>query len=208
MNKLLKLVTVNLMSLVDYNGVTKEVEAGVKGKSETRLIIMGLASIVAGSILYLLFNLLGEHISNKNLILFVGFIICTILSFVVSIIQIGPIIFKSEDTEHLFSLPLSKHQIILSKVVSIYIRTLLFVVVVLLPCILSYSSFVKVNETMVLMYIVNGLFIPFIPIMISVLVFYMGYYIKFHWNKIANFIAKLLGMGIVLLMAFVIFNNI
>ena len=35
MNKLLKLISVNLMALINYNGVMKEIEAGIKGKNET-----------------------------------------------------------------------------------------------------------------------------------------------------------------------------
>lgn len=208
MNKFLKLVSINLMSLVDYNGVLKEVEAGVKGKSEARLLIMGLASIIAGSVMYFLFNLLGENVTNKDLVLFVGFIVSTLSCLVVSIIQIGPIVFKSEDTEYLFSLPLSKHQIIFSKIFSIYIRTLIFVVIVMLPCMLSYASLAKVNETMGLIYIVNSIFIPFIPIMLSVLVFYLGYYIKFHWNKVASVVFKVFGTLVFLLLIYLLFNNI
>ena len=52
MNKLIRLVSVNLMGLIDYNGVLKEKEAGIKGKSEARLIIIGLASILVGSVVY------------------------------------------------------------------------------------------------------------------------------------------------------------
>ena len=100
MNKLLKIVLVNLMGLVDYNGVLKEFEAGVKGKSEIRLIVMGISGIAVGAIMVFVFNLLGKLIINKDLILFVGFIISTILSFGISIIQVGPIVFKNEDTEY------------------------------------------------------------------------------------------------------------
>lgn len=208
MNKLLKLVSVNLMGLVDYNGVLKEKEAGIKGKSEARLIIIGLASIVVGSVVYFLFNLLGEKVVNKELILFMGFLLTTILCFVVSIVQIGPIVFRSEDTEYLFSLPLTKHQIVFSKIFSIYIRTLLFVVIIMLPCILSYSSLVKVDETMSLIYIVNGLFIPFIPIMLSVLIFYLGYYIKFHWNKVVTILFKFLSLVILIIFVYLLFGGI
>ena len=52
MNKLIKLVLVNLLGLFDYNGVLKEVEAGVKGKSETRLIVVAIASIIYGYLVY------------------------------------------------------------------------------------------------------------------------------------------------------------
>lgn len=208
MNKLIRLVSVNLMGLIDYNGVLKEKEAGIKGKSEARLIIIGLASILVGSVVYFLFNLLGEKVVNEGLLLFMGFLLTTLLCFVVSIVQIGPIVFRSEDAEYLFSLPLTKHQIIFSKIFSIYIRTLLFVVIIMLPCILSYSNLVKVDETMGLIYIVNGLFIPSIPIMLSVLIFYLGYYIKFHWNKVSNILFKIFSFIILIMIVYLLFRDI
>lgn len=207
MNKLLKIVLVNLMGLVDYNGVLKEFEAGVKGKSEIRLIVMGISGIAVGAIMVFVFNLLGKLIINKDLILFVGFIISTILSFGISIIQVGPIVFKNEDTEYLFSLPLNKHQIIFSKIISIYIRNLILVIIVMLPCILSYSNFVKVNETMVLIYIVESLFIPIVSIILSVLIFYFLYYIKFYCNKVINVIIKILSFFLLILMGYLLFNS-
>ena len=69
MNKLIKLVLVNLLGLFDYNGVLKEVEAGVKGKSETRLIVVAIASIIYGYLVYIVFNMFGNAITNKSLII-------------------------------------------------------------------------------------------------------------------------------------------
>ena len=60
MNKLIKLVLVNLLGLFDYNGVLKEVEAGVKGKSETRVVVVAIASIIYGYLVYIVFNMFGN----------------------------------------------------------------------------------------------------------------------------------------------------
>ena len=83
MNKLIKLVLVNLLGLFDYNGVLKEVEAGVKGKSETRLIVVAIASIIYGYLVYIVFNMFGNTITNKSLIIFVGFIVAIIGSLII-----------------------------------------------------------------------------------------------------------------------------
>lgn len=208
MNKLIKLVLVNLLGLFDYNGVLKEVEAGVKGKSETRLIVVAIASIIYGYLVYIVFNMFGNAITNKSLIIFVGFIVATVMSFIVSIVQVKPIIFNSDDTEYLFSLPLTKHQIILSKVVNIYIRNIFFVFVILLANIIAFSNYSKVNETMVLIYIVNGIFIPFIPIILTVLVEYFNYYIKFNWKKIFNYISKIIVLLVLGIVVYLLFKDI
>ena len=73
MNKLIKLILVNLLGLVDFNGVVKEIESGVKGKSEIRLVLISLVSIAYGCVLYFLFNNVGEILINKSLLFFIGF---------------------------------------------------------------------------------------------------------------------------------------
>ena len=191
MNKLLKLILVNLLDLVDFNGVVKEIESGVKGKSEIRLIIISLVSIAYGGILYFLFSKLGDILINKNLLFFVGFILSTIVCFVVSFMQVDSVIFKSDDTEYLFSLPLTKHQIIFSKLFNVYIKNMFFVLIIMLSCILAFANYGKVTEMLGLMYIVESMLIPFLPIILSVLICYMNYYIKLNKNKIECFIIKI-----------------
>lgn len=196
MNKLIKLIIVNLLGLVDFNGVVKEIESGVKGKSETRLIIISLASIGYGGILYFLFNKIGDILINKNLLFFVGFIISTIVCFVVSFMQVDSVIFKSEDTEYLFSLPLTKHQIIFSKLFNVYIKNMFFVLIIMLPCILAFADYCKVTEILGLMYLVESLLIPFLPIILSVLICYFNYYIKLNRYKMVSYITKILAFVI------------
>lgn len=201
MNKLIKLILVNLLGLVDFNGVVKEIESGVKGKSEIRLVLISLVSIAYGCVLYFLFNNVGEILINKSLLFFIGFIITTIVCFIVSFMQVGPIIFKGDDTEYLFSLPLTKHQIIFSKLFNVYIKNMFFVLIIMIPCILAFSKYGKVTEILGLMYIIESLLIPFLPIILSVLICYINYYIKLNYKKVVDYFIKivvflLLGLGL------------
>ena len=174
MNKLIKLIIVHIMGWLNYNNIVKEIESGVRGKHEIRTILVVIVSLFYGYFLYFLFNYLGVKLIDKTLIYLIGFIVSSIVCFYVSFIHVDPIIFKSEDSEYLFSLPLTKHQIIFSKLFSIYIRNLFYVLIVMIPCILAYAKLVTINETIVLLYIISCLCIPFIPILFSVLVYYFN----------------------------------
>lgn len=208
MNKLLKLISVNLMGLINYNGVMKEIEAGIKGKNETRLILVTLVSLIYGYFVYVLFNLIGGYLTNKYFIFLLGFVIATIMCFVISSIQVGPIIFKNEDTEYLLSLPLTKPQIIMSKLFNVYIRNLLFVVIVMVACLIAFSNYGKVNEALGLVYLVNCLLIPLIPIVITVLVYYFNYNMKFSWKKIVAFLTRSAVLVSILLVILLLIRNI
>lgn len=208
MNKLIKLISVNIMGLINYNGVMKEIEAGIKGKNETRLILVTLVSLIYGYFVYVLFNLVGGYLTNKYLIFLLGFIVSTIMCFAISFIQVGPVIFKNDDTEYLFSLPLTKHQIIMSKLFNVYIRNLLFVLIVMVACIVAYSNYGKVTEVLGLVYLVSGLLIPIIPIVVTVLIHYFNYYIKFSWKRIYRFLVKLDAVLIIGLVLYLLFRNV
>lgn len=208
MNKLLKLISVNLMALINYNGVMKEIEAGIKGKNETRLILVALVSLIYGYFVYVLFNLIGGYLTNKYLIFLLGFVIATVMCFVISSIQVGPVIFKNEDTEYLLSLPLTKHQIIISKLFNVYIRNLLFVIIVMAACLIAYNNYGKVNEVLGLVYFINGLLIPVIPIVITVLVYYFNYNMKFTWKKVVSFLTKSAVIVSILLIVLLLIRNI
>lgn len=208
MNKLIKLIIVNIMGILNYNDIAKEIDSGVKGKNETRAVLVAIVSLIYGSFLFYVFNFVGNKFVDRTLIYFIGFLLSTIICFIVSFMQVGPIIFKSEDSEYLFSLPLTKHQIIFSKLFNVYIRNMFYVLIVMIPCILSYAGFVSINETIVLLYIISCLFIPFIPILISVLVNYFSYVLKFKYNKIVNLIIKGLFIILVLCSGYCLINVI
>lgn len=208
MNKLIKLIIVHIMGWLNYNNIVKEIESGVRGKHEIRTILVVIVSLFYGYFLYFLFNYLGVKLIDKTLIYLIGFIVSSIVCFYVSFIHVDPIIFKSEDSEYLFSLPLTKHQIIFSKLFSIYIRNLFYVLIVMIPCILAYAKLVTINETIVLLYIISCLCIPFIPILFSVLVYYFNYLLKFKYNKIINIIIRIILLIPVIGLLYVFVNRL
>ena len=55
---------------------------------------------------------------------------------------------------------------------------------------ISYLNGAKVNETMVLMYIVGTLFIPFVPIVLVTFLTYINDYAKVKLNKLVFYIGK------------------
>ena len=56
MNKLIKLIIVNLMGIVNYNNIVKEIDSGVKGKNETRVVLVAIVSLIYGYFLFYLFD--------------------------------------------------------------------------------------------------------------------------------------------------------
>ncbi len=176
MNKIFKLIYVNILSLFNINKIMVARAKGTKSDLENKSILTGLMAIVLGFIFYYLFT--NINIENKYVILSIGFIISSIYSFVTSLPMVNSIIFNNSDNDSLFALPLTKNQIVFSKLFTIYLRSMIYVGIISLAAILSFIHFDSLNQTQVLMHILITLTIPFIPLIVATVVVYFNNYFK------------------------------
>ena len=204
MNKLFKLIYVNLLGLFDINKIIVAREDGVKSNLEKRLVITGIIVLFYG---FLIYNFLGFiNFKNSFLILSIGFIISSVVCFISNLPVIEPTIFKNDDNDILFSLPVSRHQILFSKLFTIYLKNLLLVFVIMFSCLLSfYTKDNKVTDTMLIMYLLSSLIIPLVPMILSTIITYFSDYYKVKMNnnwlyKISKFLVFVIILVLLLLL--------
>lgn len=207
MIKLIKLIYINLLSLLDYNKIIIASNNNVKSGYEYKPILIVILSIVYGYISYVLLITLGNVINDKTIILNIIFIFTTILSLIISIYCATNTLYNSEDNEYLYSLPIKKNYIILSKLFNIYIKSILFIIIFLISGLLAYNNYVKVDETLSLIYLLIALFIPIIPIIIASIISFIINYIKTKEDKKINTIVTIIILLIISIIAFLIITN-
>ncbi len=208
MNRFFKLLYVNLLALFDINKIKIARENRVKSNLERKTVIMGIVALFYGYLLYKL--LMKANITNNIYILVIGFLLSSIFCLVIDLSLIEPIIFKGEDNDMLFSLPLTKYQIIFSKLFTIYLRNLLFVTIIMFSTILSFINYGQsVNDDFVLMYVISSLFIPFIPIVIATIISYINSYLKVKLinNKVYYYILKYIVIILIFIVLFMVFRG-
>ena len=166
MNKLLKLLYVNIVDMFDINKYRLAKENNIKTNFEGRAIIIALIAIFY---IYFIYKIaFSIKLSNNYLLLSLGFIISTIICFIINLFSVESAIFKNEDNDILFSLPLSRQQILLSKLFNVYLKNIFYVALVMFPILLAvYNKTDIINDTIVLMCIVTTFIIPLVPIIIS-----------------------------------------
>ena len=76
MNKLFKLIYVNLLSLFDINKIIIAREDGVKSNLEKRTILVALINVVYAYFLYVILNKLV--VTDKVVLLVIGFFVSTL----------------------------------------------------------------------------------------------------------------------------------
>ena len=190
MINVIKLVWINLLNLFDINKILVARDSGVKSNSEKRTILTGVVIVVFAYLIYLFMKFFG--INDKTNILNIGFIAGTIISILVSSLIVSSTIFKSDDIELLFSLPLSKNQIVYSKLFSVYLKNIIFVSILMLVCSYSYNNSTGINQSVGLMIAISTLLIPIIPIVIVSIFSYISNYMKVKYSKFKRIIMILI----------------
>ncbi len=188
MNKFFKLLYVNLLGLFDFNKIAVARKEGVKSNLEKKSVITGIFMLLAGYILYSFF--IKMNFTNTVYYFGLAFIISTIYCFVTNISLIEPIIFNNSDNDILFSYPVTKNQIVFSKLFSIYLKNIFAVLIIMIAALLAFLKVGKVDETLVLLFIVCILFIPFVPIIICTLLAYINDYFKVKMKKVTFCLVK------------------
>lgn len=208
MNKLFKLIYIYLLNLFDINKIIIARADGVKSNLEKRTIITGIITIVYGLIIYYLFSIM--NLNDKYLILSLGYFISTILCFMMNLFTIEPLIFKNEDNDILFSYPLSRHQILFSKLFNVYLKNMFIVGIIMISCLISFYKQVDVvSDTQVIMSILCTLVIPFIPMVLATIIAYVNDYFKLKSNNNYKYkISKLFIITFIIVLLFLYFKDV
>ena len=98
-----------------------------------------------------------------------------ILAFIEGVYKSQGILFEAKDNELLFSLPISKKQILLSRLIKLYAFQFLYSLLFIIPGIVCYLMFEKAG---VYFYLITGLTLLLFPIIPTVLGCFFGYIVK------------------------------
>lgn len=208
MNKIFKLIYVNILDLFDINKIIIAREDGVKSNLEKRTILLALIHVMFAYFLYVILSKITFE--NNIYLLLIGFIVSTIYCFFSDISVVEPMIFKSDDIDFLFSYPVSRNQILFSKLFTVYLKNILMTALLMgMSLVCYYLKVVNITDTLVIMVILVTLTIPLIPIVLSTLIAYVNDYFKTKTNdgilyKIVRSLVSLLVFVILLL----VFNDI
>lgn len=198
MNKLFKLIYVNILKLFGLNEIITLEKKNIKSNLELKAIIIAIAGLIGGYLLYKMYSLL-----NVNSLV-IGFSISVILCFLLNFNNINSILFHDNDTEYLFSLPISTKQIVLSKLFNIYLKNIIYVIIIMVTSFLYYNSVInRVNEDLGIMLIICSLMIPLVPISLVTIFLYYYNYLKINNRVLLNVLSVIIVTGIGMLCYFV-----
>lgn len=103
----------------------------------------------------------------ENVILSIVFFLISLLTIIEGIYKSGPILFNAKDDDLLLSLPIKRSTILFIRLFKFYLFEFLYNGLFLLPLIIAYPMWVKVDYTFFITSAVMIIMLPIIPIVIS-----------------------------------------
>lgn len=186
MSNLLLLTKINLIGLIKSYTSTKK-------KSSLAIILFIALFVYLGYSIYIMADLMMAGYASLNIqyILLAQFMVIT-SSFILltNIYKAGGTLFKFKDYDLLMSLPIKKSTVILSKVIILYILSLGYTMLFMIPAFIAYVMNVDVTATFYLLFIVTLAIIPMVPIVIASIIgsFISGISSSFKHKNIVNYI--------------------
>ncbi|QSX06076.1 hypothetical protein JYG23_01010 [Sedimentibacter sp. zth1] len=208
MSKFLLLLKVNLTSILNPSKIVKnEYSKDKKSGLSSKLLVV----ILAGCLLFSCATniiLVAKTLAEMNmidLILPIGLIATSFVILFATIYQAQSYLFNVKDKDFLLSIPVSKYTLMISKISTLYIESLLFSLLIVLPLGCVYTYYTSFSVEFWIMYIVEWLFIPMIPLIISVII---GYLLGLISNKFKhkNLVTIVISIGLILLIMYSSFN--
>ncbi len=207
MNRLIKVIFLNLLNMFNINKVIVARENHVKSESESKLVITGIVAILFGYIFYLILTVL--NVDNKMMILNLAFLLSTFICVITSLFSITSQVLKGEDSDLLLSMPLTVNQVLFSKLFQIYLKNLMYTAIIMISAIIAYGSyFDSLSDLFVLMFILFVIIIPFIPIVISTILCYFDSLFTLNLDKKLYKLARTLLVILIIMLFIIVFEGV
>ena len=164
-----------------------------KGNNLSKVLLFGFLSLMIMVTFGGYYYLLGKELNRVNLtylMLGISLVLPLVFIFIQGIYKSQNILFEAKDNDLLMSLPISKKLLILIRFFKMYLYELIYGLLFIIPAIVVYVYFVKVNVLFYIITLIMILMLPIIPIVLSSLIGYVikNISIKFKAKKLVQII--------------------
>lgn len=171
MNKYLLITKINLLSFFNLQRVNNSKYKSVNKKNYARLLLLVFAFFYLGFYIYYLSNefmpgLIAMNV--PNLLFGLMFLIVSVFVVTSNILRVKGVLFDFKDYDLLFSLPIKRNVILLSKLTSLYILNLIYTILFMVPSFIAYIKYLPLDNY--LLYFLLLLIIPIVPMIFSVII--------------------------------------
>lgn len=173
MSNYLKLISINLRTFFQIDKILN-----AKDKNELRNKCLYTLFIIAalGYFGYFIYDfsknmLMGfNQLNIPHILLAMFFCFSNAYILFTNIYKINGVLFNYKDYDMLMSLPIKRSTVILSKITTLYVSSLIYVLLLMVPALIAYVQVIDVNFTFYILYIITTLLLPLVPLIISTII--------------------------------------
>lgn len=197
MNNFFSLVKVEFLSQLGLNKILHSKKnkrlSGISGLCFFALLMIGMIAFI-GYVYSDMFAIMLAPMERIDELLPLMLAISCLLSFVLSFYTSANVLYGYKDYDLLMSMPIKPVAIVLSKLVFIYVFDLIFAVLIVVPSLVVYSSYVSLTVGLILTVALMTVFSPFLPTALSLFLGALIAFIssRFRKKNIAQIIMYLL----------------
>lgn len=159
--------------LLNFLGINKILHKNKENPIKILFLALGIIALVAiiGFVAFIYLDLFADSLNQSGMIVaFIPllFICATVLILFSSIISTNGTLYAFKDYEMVMSLPVKKTEVVLSKIIYIYVSNLLFSLLIYVLGLFVLSKYMVVSSLYVVKVLGLALFTPFIPMALAV----------------------------------------
>lgn len=207
MNNVWLLLKINLLNLFNINKIRHATNGKEKQKDILILGALVIAFISIGSYFYTFANLSMQGYMALNIphiLLVQSMVTVSLFILVTTLYKSNAILFNYKDYDFNMSLPIKTKDVIISRLLLIYIYNLFISLIVLIPNLLVYIKYVNPPFIFYILYLISFLVIGLIPTILSTIIGSVIAYFSSFFKKrnIVNII-----LSLVIVFGFMYFNS-
>ena len=130
-------------------------------------LILGVLVMASIGAMFFSFSEVINESDSFTIILTISTILPSFLAIMEGVYKSQSVLFEAKDSEMLFSLPISKKIILVTRIVKLYTFQFLYSLLIIIPGIVVYAYHVKPNAYFYIITIINTLLLPIIPTIIG-----------------------------------------
>lgn len=165
-NKTLTILKIQLLNLYGINKIRHSHDPAEKAKARRQLLLIAFAFIVMlVYIVMFIFSFISAGLVDSVIPLMAG-ITCA-FTLLTSFLGSGKAIFLQNDNETLMSMPVKTSEIVLSRLLYLYILNEFFVLYIMIPTVVIYAMNTATNAVFWIMFTVTLPFLALLPIAVA-----------------------------------------
>lgn len=208
MSNLWKLLKVNILHTFNINAVWHQNDPKERLKLGGFLLLMVFVCCVMCGYSYFYFSMLAPGFVAMDMMdnmIGTMMAMCSFLILFTSLYKVVGLVIGCKDYDMLSALPIKNSIVMISKWATLYIGNLLFLLIVLIPGIIVYQSYVAVDIVFYVILFISVLLLPLLPLTIGCLV---GIVIRFLSSrfKYSNILTVILSCGALMVYMYTVFQ--